>query len=203
MTLIPGSSNSLRRVCVFAASSPGNDARFAAAAVALGEELGRRGLDLVYGGANVGLMGRLADAALAASAHVIGVMPRHLVGFEVAHGGLPDLRIVESMHERKALMAELADAFVALPGGFGTLEETFEILTWRQLGLHTKPVALLNIAGFFDPLLSFLDQGVELRFVSQENRNLLLAESTIDKLFEAITAEVAAAGPKWLDRAQT
>lgn len=200
---MPGSTNSLKRVCVFAASSPGTEAGFARATQELGTELGRRKLELVYGGANVGLMGRLADAALSAGAHVIGVMPRHLVEYEIAHQGLPDLRIVESMHERKALMAELSDAFVALPGGFGTLEETFEVLTWRQLGLHHKPVALLNIAGFFDPLIAFLDRGVELRFISRENRDLLLVEETVDRMFAALQRESAPAGAKWLDRDKT
>src|ERR1043165_174167 len=144
-----------RRVCVFCGSSPGARPEYRQAAEAMGRLLASRRIGLVYGGGNVGLMGLLADAALSAGGEVIGVIPRHLDAREVAHRGLPDLRVVASMHERKALMADLSDAFIALPGGLGTLEEMFEILTWAQLGLHRKPCGLLNVLGYFDRLLSF------------------------------------------------
>src|SRR6185295_7532799 len=152
------------RVCVFCGSSPGADPGFGAIAERLGTVLAARELCLVYGGASVGLMGRLADAALAAGGEVIGVIPRSLVDLEVAHGGLSDLRVVTTMHERKAVMADLADAFIALPGGIGTLDELFEVLTWAQLGLHSKPIGLLDHNRYFRPLLDFLDQAVTSRF---------------------------------------
>src|SRR4051812_49148308 len=145
------------RVCVFCGSNPGARPEYAAAARAVGRALAERGRGLVYGGGNVGLMGVCADAALAAGGEVIGVIPDALQTAEVAHGGLTRLHVVRTMHERKALMADLSDAFAALPGGFGTLDELFEILTWAQLGIHAKPVAILNVAGFFDPLLAMLD----------------------------------------------
>ena len=159
-----------RRVCVFCGSSPGVLPVYRAEAVALGRLLAEAGLGLVYGGAQVGLMGALADEALANGAEVIGVIPRMLAGVEVAHQHLSRLLLVETMHERKALMAQEADAFVALPGGFGTLDEFFEILTWAQLGLHTKPCLLVNTAGYFDHLLSFLDRAVEQGFLKPQNR---------------------------------
>lgn len=196
-------SSSLQRVCVFCGSSPGADPRFMAAAKEVGSTLATHGIELVYGGANVGLMGALADSAMAAGGKVIGVMPRHLVGFEVAHTGLADLRIVDSMHERKALMAELSDAFIALPGGFGTLEETFEIVTWRQLGLHAKPVGLLNVAGYFDSLVSFLDRMVDERLLSPENRALLEVSESVGQLLDAFARVPPPGGQKWLDRDKT
>ncbi|WP_343388135.1 TIGR00730 family Rossman fold protein [Candidatus Amarobacter glycogenicus] len=201
MTPTGGStSNPLKRVCVFAGSSPGNDPRFLDAARELGAALAQRGVELVYGGANVGLMGAMANAVLEGGGHVIGVIPRHLLDFEVAHTGIPDLRIVESMHERKALMAELSDAFVALPGGFGTLEETFEVLTWRQLGLHQKPVVILNAGGYFDALVAFLEHMVKRRLLSPENHALLSVETSIEEMFAALEREATEGGGKWLDR---
>ena len=201
MTPTGGStSNPLKRVCVFAGSSPGNDPRFLDAARELGAALAQRGVELVYGGANVGLMGAMANAVLEGGGHVIGVIPRHLLDFEVAHTGIPDLRIVESMHERKALMAELSDAFVALPGGFGTLEETFEVLTWRQLGLHQKPVVILNAGGYFDALVGFLEHMVKRRLLSPENHALLSVETSIEEMFAALEREATEGGGKWLDR---
>jgi uncharacterized protein (TIGR00730 family) len=193
-------SNPLKRVCVFAGSSPGNDPRFLDAARELGAALAQRGVELVYGGANVGLMGAMANAVLEGGGHVIGVIPRHLLDFEVAHTGIPDLRIVESMHDRKALMAELSDAFVALPGGFGTLEETFEVLTWRQLGLHQKPVVILNAGGYFDALVAFLEHMVKRRLLSPENHALLSVETSIEEMFAALEREATEGGGKWLDR---
>ncbi|MBK6320177.1 MAG: TIGR00730 family Rossman fold protein [Dehalococcoidia bacterium] len=190
----------MKRVCVFAGSSPGNDPRFLDAARELGAALAQRGVELVYGGANVGLMGAMANAVLEGGGHVTGVIPRHLLDFEVAHTGIPDLRIVESMHDRKALMAELSDAFVALPGGFGTLEETFEVLTWRQLGLHQKPVVILNAGGYFDALVAFLEHMVKRRLLSPENHALLSVETSIEEMFAALEREATEGGGKWLDR---
>jgi uncharacterized protein (TIGR00730 family) len=160
-------------ICVFCGSHAGRGERYRAAARGFGEELARRGLTLVYGGGHVGLMGIVADAVMSAGGKVIGVIPRFLLEREVGHGGLTELHVVESMHERKAKMAEHADAFVALPGGVGTLEEIFEAWTWVLLGLHTKPIGLLQVDGFFDPLLAYLDRTVEEGFVSAAHRRLL------------------------------
>ena len=149
-------------------------------------------------------MGALADAALAVGGHVTGVIPQALVAHEVAHGGLTELRIVSSMHERKALMADRADGFVALPGGWGTLEEFFEVLTWAQLGLHQKPCGLLNVGGYFDGLLSFLDHSIDQRFVKPENGQLVLVATSVDDLLEQLDGYHAPAPPtKWIDRAST
>lgn len=163
----------LRRVCVFCGSRPGAHDYYMEDARRLGEALAKSGLGLVYGGAQVGLMGAVADAALAAGGEVIGVLPRALMRAELAHPGLSALHIVGSMHERKALMAELADGFIALPGGFGTLDELFEILTWAQLGIHHKPVVLLNFGGFYDPLLGFIEHMQRQGFVAAADGMLL------------------------------
>jgi uncharacterized protein (TIGR00730 family) len=159
-----------RRVCVFCGSSAGVRPEYRAEAVGLGALLGKAGLGLVYGGAQVGLMGALADAALANGSEVIGVIPRALAGVEVAHQGLSQLVLVETMHERKALMVQEADAFVALPGGYGTLDEFFEVLTWAQLGIHTKPCLLVNTDGYYDHLLSFLGVAIDQGFLKAANR---------------------------------
>jgi uncharacterized protein (TIGR00730 family) len=159
-----------RRVCVFCGSNPGVRPEHRAEAVGLGGLLGKAGLGLVYGGAQVGLMGALADAALANGSEVIGVIPRALAGVEVAHQGLSQLVLVETMHERKALMVQEADAFVALPGGYGTLDEFFEVLTWAQLGIHTKPCLLVNTDGYYDHLLSFLGVAINQGFLKAANR---------------------------------
>lgn len=164
----------LRRVCVFCGSRMGAHEYFAEQARALGTALVQAGLGLVYGGARVGLMGALADATLAAGGEVIGVLPRALMRTELAHPGLHALHVVGSMHERKALMAELADGFVALPGGYGTLDELFEILTWAQLGIHHKPIVLLNWRGYYDPLLEFLEHTERQGFVAGTDQRLLL-----------------------------
>jgi len=193
----------VKRVCVFSGSSPGADLAYRAAATDLGQVLAARGIELVYGGAHVGLMGTLADAALEAGGRVTGVIPRSLVDREIAHPGLSDLRIVDSMHERKAEMAQLADAFVALPGGVGTLEELFEVYTWNQLGLHAKPLGLLNVRGYFDGLVRFLDHAVEERFVTRENRAMLLVGEELGALLDGLAAWEAPAKPKWIDRAQS
>jgi hypothetical protein len=168
----------MTRVCVFAGSSAGAQPEYRQAAEALGRAVGERGIGVVYGGACVGLMGVMAAAALEAGSDVIGVIPSALVAKEIAHRALTELRVVASMHERKALMADLSDAFIALPGGWGTLEEFFEVLTWGQLGLHHKPCGLLNVHGYFDGLLSFLDHTVEQGFVKREYRSMIaVAES--------------------------
>ena len=191
----------LRSVCVFSGSSPGARPSYTETATALGLEVAKRGMRLVYGGASVGLMGAVADAALAAGGEVVGVIPQHLVDREVAHDGLTELRVTGSMHERKALMADLADGFVALPGGLGTLEELAEVLTWSQLGLQSKPCGLLDVEGFFDPLLAFLDHTVTERFVSTEHRALVLAADRPDALLDLLAGwRPGAPGAKWLDR---
>lgn len=193
----------LKRVCVFCGSSPGANPRFADLARGLGHQLVERGIGLVYGGGNVGLMGVVADAVLERGGHVIGVIPHALMAREVGHRGLPDLRIVESMHERKALMADLADAFIALPGGIGTLEEFFEVLTWTQLGMHAKPCGLLNVDGFYDHLLAFLDHGVEQRFLRQEHRDMVLVETRPAALLDRFLLYQSPVTAKWIDRQST
>ncbi len=176
----------LKRICVFCGSSPGSSPEYARAVSELGELLARRRIGLVFGGGGVGLMGRLAQAALEGGGEVIGVIPRFLHEKRVAFAGLSDLRLVGSMHERKALMAELADGFIALPGGLGTLEETFEALTWGQLGMHDKPCGLLDVAGFFTPLLRFLDQVCEQGFVGAAHRSMVLSAGSAGELLEKL-----------------
>jgi uncharacterized protein (TIGR00730 family) len=194
----------MRRVCVYCGSSPGRDPAYREAAVALVHALAERGIGVVYGGAHVGLMGVVADEALAAGAEVIGVIPQALVDREIAHTGLDDLRVVGSMHERKAQMAELADAFVALPGGLGTLEELFEVATWSQLGLHVKPCGLLNVLGYYDGLAGMLDHAVSERFLRPENRAIILVEADPSAMVDALAAwEPPARVDKWIDREET
>ncbi|MDE3097752.1 MAG: TIGR00730 family Rossman fold protein [Chloroflexota bacterium] len=193
----------MRRVCVFCGSSPGARAAYADAARALGTALVRRGIGLVYGGGGVGLMTAVADSVLVAGGEVIGVIPEALVAKELAHAGLSDLRVVASMHERKALMAELADAFVALPGGYGTLEEFCEVLTWAQLGFHPKPCGLLNVAGFYDPLLAFFDHAVAQRFVRPAHRSLIVEADDADGLLDRLADFRPPALEKWIDRDAT
>lgn len=193
----------MKSVCVFCGSSPGARPSYRAAAEALAVAIAKRGLDLVYGGASVGLMGALADAALAAGGRVVGVLPRALDRKEIAHAGLSELRVVDSMHERKAQMAERADAFVALPGGIGTLEEWFEVLTWSQLGFHAKPCGLLDVDGYFAPLLGMLDRAVHERFVTPEHRAMIVVANDADRLLEALERWRAPAAEKWLDRDET
>ncbi len=164
----------------------------------LGRELARRGVTLVFGGGNIGLMGVLADAVMESGGKVIGVIPRALVDREVAHHGVTDLRIVDSMHERKALMADLADAFLALPGGIGTLEEFCEVLTWAQLGIHGKPVCLLNVAGYYDPLIELLDHAMSEGFLSAEHRKLMLVGQEAGSLLDACEAFRPAPVRAWL-----
>jgi uncharacterized protein (TIGR00730 family) len=190
----------MKRLCVFCGSSPGRDSAYLAAAAELGTLLARRRIALVYGGASIGLMGALADAAQAAGGEVIGVIPQALVKWEVAHTGLADLRVVSSMHERKALMAELSDGFVALPGGIGTLEELFEVWTWAQLGSHGKPCAVLNVSGFFDRLLGYLDFVVAEAFLRPMHRNMLLVSETAEGLLESLEGYRAPLETRWIAR---
>ncbi len=191
----------VRSLCVFCGSSPGLRPDYRAAAVALGADMAHRRITLVYGGASVGLMGAVADAALAGGGEVIGVLPRRLATREIAHGGLTRLELVDTMHERKARMAQLADGFVALPGGIGTLEELFETWTWAQLGLHRKPCGLLDVAGYFAPLTRFLDSAVEQGFVRPAHRAMLAVASDAAGLFDAFAAYRAPELPKWLAEA--
>ena len=188
----------LRRVCVFCGSSAGNAPEFRAAAEDLAREMAARGIGLVFGGGCVGLMGHLADAVLAAGGHAIGVIPDALVAREIAHRGLPDLRVVHSMHERKAMMAELSDAFVALPGGFGTFEELCEAITWTQLGLHRKRCGLLNVAGFYDPLLSLFDGAVRTGFIRDASREIVYATPDARDLLDRLALPLALPEPTWL-----
>lgn len=181
----------MNRLCIFCGSSAGRRPEYRAAAAAVGRLLAERGLELVYGGGNVGLMGVVADTCLAAGGGVIGVIPEALVGREVAgraveHAGLTRLEVVDSMHTRKARMAELADGFIALPGGFGTFEELFEILTWAQLGFHQKPIGLLDVAGYYEPLLALCDRAVAEGFLGAGNRELLVARTEPAPLLEAL-----------------
>jgi uncharacterized protein (TIGR00730 family) len=189
----------LGSVCVFCGSSAGARPSYSAMAEALGRVLAERGIRVVYGGGRVGLMGVVADAALAAGGEVVGVIPQHLMDREVGHAGLTELRVTSSMHERKALMAELADGFVALPGGFGTLEELAETLTWSQLGLQAKPFGLLDVEGFYEPLLTFLDHTVAERFVTPEHRALVLSADDPAPLLDRLAAwQPAVSRAKWL-----
>lgn len=191
---------SFQRVCVYCGSNTGHDPVFADAAAAVGGLLAERGIGVVYGGGSVGLMGVLADAALAAGGEVIGVIPEKLAGLELGHERLTELIVVDSMHARKMAMARLSDAFLALPGGFGTLEEIFEVTTWTQLNYHVKPVGLLNVAGFYDSLLAFLDQAGERGFIRPLHRGLLVSATEPDTLLDALANAQIPALAKWLTR---
>jgi uncharacterized protein (TIGR00730 family) len=190
----------MKRICVFCGSSAGSRPEYRSCAEELGAELARRHIGLVYGGGNVGLMGAIADAVLKAGGEAIGVIPEHLMTREIGHKRLTKLHIVHSMHERKALMADLADAFIALPGGFGTLEEFFEVLTWSQLGLHAKPCGILNVLEYYTPLLEMLDHAVEERFLKSQNRALVLARNTPSELLEALQEWRPVQVEQWLNR---
>jgi len=188
----------IRRICVYCGANVGARPAYAEAARRLGQFLGERGLGLVYGGGNVGLMGVLADAALLAGAEVIGVIPRALMARELGHQGCTVLRVVETMHERKASMAEFADAFIALPGGLGTLDELFEALTWAQLGLHQKPIGLLEVDGFFAPLVAYLDRAVTEGFVRAEHRAALTVAMDPEELLTRFESYQAPEVGKWV-----
>jgi uncharacterized protein (TIGR00730 family) len=190
----------MKRICVFCGSSPGSRPEYGAAAEEMAAELVRRNIELVYGGGNVGLMGILADAVLRAGGEVQGVIPEHLMAREVGHKGLTKLHVVGSMHQRKALMADLSDAFVALPGGFGTLEEFCEVVTWTQLGLHPKPCGILNVLEYYSALLRMFDHAVEERFLKPENRALVLARDQPADLLQALEEWRPVHVEKWLSR---
>jgi uncharacterized protein (TIGR00730 family) len=193
----------MNRICVFTGSSPGLLPEYKTAAIELGNELASRKYELVYGGAKVGLMGVIADAVLSCGGRVTGVIPADLASKEIAHQGLSELKIVASMHERKLVMSELSSAIVALPGGLGTLEELFEMLTWGQLGIHKKPCGILNVHGYFDQLLAFLDHAESQRFIASEHRNMLLSQSDPRALLDLIESYRAPVAEKWLDREAT
>jgi uncharacterized protein (TIGR00730 family) len=190
----------MKRICVFCGSSAGNRTEYRAAAEELGLLLVRSHIGVVYGGGGVGLMGVLADSVLKAKGEVVGIIPEHLVKREIGHQALTKLHVVHSMHERKALMADLSDAFIALPGGFGTLEEFCEVLTWAQLGLHAKPCGILNVLDYYSPLLAMFDHAVQERFLKPENRRLVLARESASDLLRALEEWRPVKVEKWLDR---
>lgn len=190
----------MKRICVFCGSSFGIEPSYRRAARQLGQLLAAKGIELVYGGGNVGLMGEIANAALECNANVIGVIPRALAERELAHMGLPDLRIVSSMHERKAVMANLSDAFIALPGGLGTLEEFCEVLTWAQLGFHNKPCGLLSVGGYFDPLVTFFERAVVAGFLRAEHLEMVFVEEDAAKILSRFETYRPPACDKWIKR---
>ena len=190
----------MKSVCVFCGSNPGNDPVYAAGARAMGAEIARRGLTLVYGGGAVGLMGIVANAAMEAGGQVHGVIPKALKDKEVGHVGLTRLEVVDTMHTRKARMAELSDGFIAMPGGIGTFEELFEIWTWAQLGIHRKPLAFLNVAGFYDPLHTFLDNTTEAGFLRQTHRDMAMTETDPATLLDRMHDYVPSAQIKWVEK---
>jgi uncharacterized protein (TIGR00730 family) len=188
----------MKRVCVYCGSSIGTQPMYREAAEAMGALLARRGIGLVYGGGNVGLMGIIADAVLAGGGEVIGVIPAALANRELAHPGVTDLRVVDSMHTRKAMMAELSDAFVAMPGGVGTFEEFFEAVTWTQLGVHRKPCGLLNVGGFYAPLASFIDHAVTEGFIKPVHRKMIVVDDHPERLLNSLATVVIPDVPKWI-----
>jgi uncharacterized protein (TIGR00730 family) len=190
----------MKRITVFCGSSSGTDDLYHSQAFALGETLAKRNIELVYGGAKVGLMGAVADGVLKQGGRVIGVLPNFLKHKEIAHAGLTDLILVETMHERKTKMHELSDGIIAMPGGFGTLEELFEMLTWAQLGLHKKPMALFNVAGFYDPLIAMVQTMVDKGFLKEINQNMLLISDAIDDLLDQMKNYVPPAIGKWITK---
>lgn len=192
----------LKRICVYCGSSSGKDPAYTKAATMLGRALHKRGIGLVYGGAEVGIMGAVANSILEAGGEAIGVIPKSLAVKEVAHDHLTELHVVDSMHERKAMMAELSDGFIALPGGWGTLEELFEMLTWAQLGFHHKPCGLLNINGYYDGLIGFLDTAFEQQFVQELYRPMLLTSDNADDLLAMYTSYQAPRVRKWVNQEQ-
>jgi uncharacterized protein (TIGR00730 family) len=193
----------IRRICVFCGSNAGSEELYVEAARDLGRLFAREGIGLVYGGGSVGLMGELADAVLGAGGEAIGVIPHALWAREVGHRGLTDIHIVETMHERKAMMSDLADAFIALPGGLGTLEEIFEIWTWAQLGLHAKPLGFLDVNGFYAPLMQFLDRAARERFLREEHRAIAVVESDAEALLKKFDQWRPPRVQKWITRDET
>jgi uncharacterized protein (TIGR00730 family) len=193
----------MKRICVFCGSNGGADLVYMETAKVVGEFLVANDIELVFGGGRVGLMGKIADSVLAKGGKVIGVIPEALAIKEVAHEGLTELHVVDSMHERKAMMAELADGFIAMPGGFGTFEEFCEIVTWAQLGIHQKPCALLNVNGFYDHLIALFDAAAAQSFIRDEHRGLVLVEREIGRLFESMKRYVPPTIEKWIDKSST
>jgi len=193
----------IKRLCVFCGSSIGNRPSYQQAAIEIGAALARNNFELVYGGGHVGLMGVVADAVLMNGGRAIGVIPEHLFAKELAHKGLTELRVVPSMHERKAMMEELSDAFIALPGGYGTYEEFCEMLTWGQLGLHQKPCGLLNVDGFYDSLIDLFENAVREGFVHPEHRQLVIDDSNPDVLIQRLLEFKPPTITKWIDRDET
>jgi uncharacterized protein (TIGR00730 family) len=193
----------MKRVCVFCGSSVGGNPEYEHAAREMGKVLAYRDIGLVYGGGNVGLMGVIADAVLDAGGEVIGVIPHALNEREIAHTGVTDLRVVDSMHERKAMMAQLSDAFIAMPGGVGTFEEFFEVVTWTQLGLHRKPCGLLNVADFYTPLVDFIDRTVIEGFIRPVHRAAIVVDSDPVRLLEKLSSVQLPDVPKWIRRDET
>ena len=193
----------IKRVCVFCGSSVGRQSLYQDAATAMGSLLASRGIGLVYGGGNVGLLGVIADAVLAGGGEVIGVIPRSLADREVAHTGVTDLRVVDSMHTRKAMMADLSDAFIAMPGGVGTFEEFFEAVTWTQLGVHRKPCGLLNTAGFYTPLAAFIDQAVTEGFIKPVHRASIVVDDHPERLLDSLAQVELPDVPKWIRQEET
>lgn len=193
----------MNSLCVFCGSSPGKSPQYLAAARRLGEALAWRRIRLIYGGGRVGIMGEVADSVLASGGEVVGIIPRTLMEREVGHTGLTQLHVVESMHQRKAMMADLSDGFVALPGGIGTMEEFFEVWTWGQLGLHQKPYGLLDVAGYFQPLISFLDHMTEEGFLREGYRDMVLVETDPEALLERLVSFTPLPAPRWIERDQT
>ncbi len=191
----------MKNLCVFCGSQFGNRPEYEVAARLLGLELAGRGIRLIYGGGRVGLMGVVADAVMAAGAEVVGVIPEFLMQKEIGHVGLTELHVVDSMHSRKAKMAELADGFVALPGGFGTFEEFFEVLTWAQLGMHNKPVGLLDVADFYLPMVAFLRHSAAQGFIRNDHLSLIVHAREPEDLIQRLSGYQAVTVPKWLDRA--
>lgn len=193
----------MKRICVYCGSSPGGQPEYRAAARMLGRLMVERQIGLVYGGAQIGIMGEIADTVVDGGGEVIGIMPRSLADREIFHTGLSELKIVNSMHERKALMADYADGFIALPGGLGTFEEIFEVLTWAQLGFHKKPCGLLNVLGYYDHLSAFLDHSVDQGFVNMASRSMLMAESDPGVMLDRFAGYQAPVVNKWIDRDNT
>jgi uncharacterized protein (TIGR00730 family) len=187
-------------ICVFCGSAVGARASYTEAAQRLGTLLVQRGLGLVYGGGNIGLMGVIADTVMAGGGSVTGVMPRNLIAREIGHAGITELRVVDTMHQRKALMADLSSGFIALPGGYGTFDEFFEVVTWTQLGLHRKGCGLLNVDSYYDPFVTMLDRAVADGFIKPENRALVLDDASPDRLLARVLAFHPAPTEKWLDR---
>jgi len=193
----------MNRICVFCGSKMGINPRFLETAIQLGRVLAERRLDLVYGGASIGLMGAVADSVMAGGGKAVGVIPEAMASKEVAHDGLTEMHVVSSMHERKSMMARLADAFVALPGGFGSFEELLEMITWAQLGIHQKPVGILNVSGYYDPLIQLFERAIEEDFIRPSNRQLFLVDQEPDRLIQTLLTHKLPEVKRWITERET